>query len=522
MLTQAAPMSRLAHAFATRRQASAVALALLPLALLLPAAGCSDSRDAREDAPAEASAAAPRDDRPNIVLVTLDTTRADRLGVYGYFRDTSPRLDAFAADALVFDRLIVPMATTLPSHLSILTSSHPLEHGVLANTTQGGKRFVPAPGLESLVQVAQAAGYATGGFVSAAPLKRGSGIEVGFDAFDEPVDRNRVGGETADAALAWIEGLDGAQPYFLWVHFYDAHYPFEAPEPWAGTFTTDEGLEQYLDERWFQPTALRPLVQEVDEVREVNNAYDDELLYQDAQLGRVLDAVSGFDEGRAWDRTIVIVTGDHGEGLCQHGEAAHGSTWDEQLNAPLVVRIPGVPASRHRALLTSSDILPTVLERVRSRTAFDVSAFDGFAEDALGRDVLAPGGSAHVVLSQDTGRERDVPFKYALTSESFKYFRVEHPDGRIEERLFDLGVDPYELRNVSETLREVRDEMRDRTTSLIAERSERGASLRGDAAEVVDEADPQLLRELCALGYIEVERCEALAAQDAAAEATAE
>lgn len=451
---------------------------------------------------------------PNLVLVTLDTTRADHLGTYGYFRNTSPNFDGFAEAAVVFDRLIVPMATTLPSHLSILTSSHPLEHGVLANTTQGGARFLPAPGLTSLASSAQEAGYATGAFVSAAPLKAGSGIEVGFDTFNQPEGKNRVGEDTTRAALDWLGTLGSDQPYFLWVHYYDAHFPFAAPEPYAGTFSSDRELEKFIAERRIHPSATRPLVGLADDARKVANAYDAELLYQDAQFAVVLNAVREHGGEAGWARTVVVVTGDHGEGLCQHGEAAHGSTWDEQLNAPLAIRVPGEAPRRESLVLTSSDIFPTTLSMLGNQPTLDISAFADYREAALGNNVLAEDFRGEAVLSQDTGRARGTPFKYALTHNGFKYFRVEHDDGSVEERLFDLGVDPHELRDVSSSFEEMLEEMRGQANAAIEVRLARGAKLRGGARAVAEEADPELLTELCALGYIEQERCAAHAAEN--------
>src|SRR5262245_34154602 len=118
---------------------------------------------------------------PNLVFITLDTTRADHLGLYGYFRETSPALDAFAKQAIVFERNLSPMATTLPTHTTLFTATQPLEHGVLANGTHDGSRFVPTPQLRLLAELARSGGWRTGAFVSAAPLKKGSGIETGFE-----------------------------------------------------------------------------------------------------------------------------------------------------------------------------------------------------------------------------------------------------------------------------------------------------------------------------------------------------
>jgi hypothetical protein len=142
------------------------------------------------------------------------------------------------------------MATTLPTHVSILTATHPLEHGVLANVMHGGRRFVPAAGLRSFATVCRKQGYRTAAFVSAAPLKRDSGIQVGFEIFEEPDESaaERSGGQTTDAALRWLAGLE-AGPFLLWIHYYDAHWPFAAPAPFGGRYHTDPSLERYIAER---------------------------------------------------------------------------------------------------------------------------------------------------------------------------------------------------------------------------------------------------------------------------------
>ncbi|TFG96328.1 MAG: hypothetical protein E4H11_03595, partial [Myxococcales bacterium] len=286
---------------------------------------------------AGAFACAP-DPPPNVVLVTLDTTRADHLGLYGYFRDTSPRLDAFATEAIVVERALAPMATTLPSHTSILTGRAPLEHGVLANLDHGGQRFAPAPGLRSFAEICLDAGYRTGAFVSAAPLERGSGLEAGFEIYHQPGEGfpQRRGEFTTHAALHWLEGVKG-EPFFLWVHYYDAHWPFDPPSGYAGLFEGGPDLEAFLAARRI-PDASERSGTGLESTRAVTDAYDAELRYQDAQLGRLLDALAQRPD---WGRTAVAIVGDHGECLSQHGEAAHGGTWDEQLFVPLVLRVPG-------------------------------------------------------------------------------------------------------------------------------------------------------------------------------------
>jgi arylsulfatase len=454
-----------------RRAASRTAL----VAALL--AGCADR--------------APPPDLPDVLLVTLDTTRADHLGCYGYFRDTSPTIDALARESIVFERMLVPMATTLPTHVSILTATAPLEHGVLANTTQGGERFVPSPRLQSFAALAAAAGYRTAAFVSATPLKRGSGIEAGFETFDEPRARQRDARATADAALAWLSDLDDT-PFFLWVHFYDAHWPFAPPAPYDELYHTDEALEAYLAERQVPDRAPRPLVGTIDDARISTNAYDGEIRYQDAHLARL---IARLRESGRWERTALVLAGDHGEGLCQHGEAAHGGTWNEQLHAPMMIRVPGIEPRRVATPLTAADALPTLLGLL----AVPQLAFpDG---QASGRNALAPGYEPGAILGQDTGRARDGPYRVAVTADRWKYFRIEEPGGAVRELLFDLEADPHELRDVSAARPEVVHRLRAALEERIASQSARGAALRDGREPETRPVDPETLDQLRALGY---------------------
>jgi arylsulfatase len=432
-------------------------------------------------------------DRPDILVVTLDTTRADHLGAWGYFRDTSPELDALARESIVFDAAYAPMATTLPTHVSVFTATTPLEHGVLANTTQGGQRFVPAARLRPAAAVAAEAGYATAGFVSAAPLKRGSGVETGFATYDEPAEKHRPAAETIDAAIAWLE-QDPGRPAFLWVHLYDAHWPYAAPAPYDRFFATDAALERWIAERRIPERALRPLVGTVDESRATINAYDGALRYQDAELGRLLRWLR--DAGRL-DRTAILLLGDHGEGLCQHGEPAHGSSWNEQLHAPLLMKVPGAAPRRVAAPVSLVDAMPTFLARLR------VPGLALPEGQASGRDALADGAAPAAILSQDTGRERDEPHRVALRAGRWKYFRIEEGDGRVRDALYDLESDPFELEDVAARHPERTAALRRATEAEVQALSARGAALRGGQAPETRPIDPELLEQLEALGYAE-------------------
>jgi arylsulfatase len=436
---------------------------------------------------AEPRRAAGRD----VLILTLDTTRADHLGTWGYFRDTSPELDALARESLVFDAAFAPMATTLPTHVSVFTATDPLEHGVLANTTQGGERFVPARTLRPVAAIAAEAGYATAAFVSAAPLKRGSGVESGFGHFDEPAEKHRPAGATIDRAIGWLEA-HGDSPFFLWVHLYDAHWPYAAPPPYDRIYATDAALERWIVERRIPERALRPLVGTIDESRATINAYDGALRYQDAELGRLLRWLR--DAGR-FDGTAILVLGDHGEGLCQHGEPAHGSTWNEQLHAPLLMKLPGEAPRRIATQVSLVDAVPTFLARLGA------PGLALPAGQASGRDALADEAASTPTLGQDTGRERDGPHRFALRAGRWKYFRIEEPGGAVRDALYDLERDPFELEDVAALQPERALALRGVLEALVRRLRERGEALRGGRAPETRPLDPETIEQLEALGY---------------------
>ena len=431
---------------------------------------------------------------PNFVFVTLDTTRADHLGLYGYFRDTSPALDAFGRQSIVFERSIVPMATTLPTHTSLFTSTHPLEHGVLANSTQGGSRFVPSARLRSFAEVAGAAGWRTAAFVSSAVLKRGSGIETGFERFDEPEGEQRDAEATTRAALAWLASTPQG-PFLLWVHYFDAHWPYAPPPDYAAMFSSDRELEAAIAAKGIPRTVLRPLANQTEETRVSINLYDGELRFQDDQLARLLAALEARPD---WGRTVVVIAGDHGEGLGQHGEAAHGGTWDEQLHAPLLMRIPGETPRRVETLVAAVDVIPTLLGRLPA------SPLGALLPQASGRDVLAPGAPSLPIFSQDTGRERDAAEqRYALTTDRWKFFRVEEKGGGVRHQLFDLDADPFERSDVSSQHPEVTEPLAAALRLTLDAQRSKGSALHDGRLPATTPPDPVLVEQLRALGYLE-------------------
>ena len=272
----------------------------------------------------------------NVLLVTLDTTRADRIGAYGHQGAETPTLDALAARGTLFREAYAHVPLTLPSHASIMTGVLPTRHGVRDNGT-----FVVPRELAVLAERFREAGYHTGAFVSAFVLDQRFGLARGFDRYDDdvpgeeaakagdPSERSIRAEVTVDKALEWLKTSE-SRPRFMWVHLYDPHAPYEPPEPFAG--------------------------------RHRDAPYDGEIAYTDAQVGRLLH---GLDRTTARGPWLVVVVGDHGEGLGDHDELTHGYfVYGNTQRVPLIVSLPGrVPAGRTvDGVVRAVDVAPTVLE----------------------------------------------------------------------------------------------------------------------------------------------------------------
>ena len=268
----------------------------------------------RRDRPATAPAT-----RPSVVLVTIDTFRADRVG-----RGLTPNIDALAARGRAYRNVRTTVPLTLPAHVSLMTGVHPYAHGVRENGVVFDRRT------RTLARGFREAGYKTGAFVGAYVLNRRFGLDDGFEVYDDAVARDvtraeqleaeRPASAVVDAAMAWLAQTNG--PYFLWVHVYDPHVPYAPPAEFLA--------------------------------RANGNAYDGEVAYADAQIGRLLDAVQAREAN-----TVVAVAGDHGEGLGEHGEQTHGMlAYDSTLRVPLVVAGPGIAAGTEDGPRSLADVMP--------------------------------------------------------------------------------------------------------------------------------------------------------------------
>ncbi len=265
----------------------------------------------------------------NVVIVTLDTTRADRLSVYGFMDASMPALDRLAREGVVFDQATSVAPLTLPAHASLFTGLLPPAHGVRDN----GDPALAATHT-TLAEALSAQGFRTGAFVAASVLEADRGLAQGFgtyrsDASEDrrtPERRQRRADEVITDAMRWLDELGGSR-FFLWAHLYDPHRPYDPPEPFRSRFV---------------------------------DPYIGEIAFADSQIGRLLD---DLDRRQLLDQTIVIVAGDHGESLGEHGERDHGIfVYESVLRVPMMIRAPGAKARRVGAVVRLTDVMPTVLD----------------------------------------------------------------------------------------------------------------------------------------------------------------
>ena len=394
------------------------------------------------------------------MLVTLDTTRADRLSCYGYDTETSPAIDLLASEGVLFTQALSQAAVTPVSHASILTGRWPYEHGLRVMHGRSENRL-PDEAI-TLAEVLRSDGYATGAFVSAFPVTAEFGFEQGFDAFDAgflPDDLSdlvsaggavntgsvqRRAGPTVDLALEWWRGTNG--PRFLWLHLFDPH-DARLPAP----------------DRFIAP--YRPLPDT--EAEWLLAMYDIEIAYMDAELGRLFEELRN---GPGWERTVVALTSDHGEGLGDHDWWTHGVLYQEQIRVPLILHAPGFEAGRRvDAMVRTIDLMPTVLELV-ALPQRSWPPMDGVSLVPLGTaSGSAPTGFTDFAYSDSVNRmtyhmtktikdEKD-DLLFALVDGRWKY--VHHLLEEEESELYDLMEDPGELVNLYAERPEVVERLKD-------------------------------------------------------------
>jgi hypothetical protein len=329
---------------------SRLRIALIALAVALAAVALGLWVGARKS---DESPPPPRTARPNVVLISLDTLRPDHLGCYGYGKPTSPNLDRFAKQAIVFTNCRAQAPWTLPSHMSLFTSMLPTSNGV-----DSLNKVLPAE-IPTLAQLLHEEGYRTAALVNNGQMRKHWGFARGFDTWRE-FEVDTPAGSCANLtreALAWLGSREAAAPFFLFLHYYDPHDPYDAPAPFRERLgTTLTGAQaRKLCFRYRTPAhnLTDPAL-----LNDLIAAYDAEIAWLDHELGKLLDALP--------PDTLVVIFSDHGEAFEEHGWTLHGATlYEEETRIPLLVRLPdarGKPAVIDESVMLM-DVAPTILAR---------------------------------------------------------------------------------------------------------------------------------------------------------------
>jgi len=443
--------------------------------------------------PSACTASKPRFSRCPIILISLDTVRADHLSCYGYHRDTSPAIDKIAAEGALFSNAFTPMPTTLPAHVSLFTSLYPREHQVLQN---GWKIKTPFP---ILAEVLQEADYSTGAVLGAAVLKRQTGLALGFDYYDDAFDsytplnealfgKSRLLRRTADqvvtAAEKWIDRQDPDRPFFMFMHFFDAHTKYDlVPDAYQRRFPTDPELTRIMQSRNQNPAFT-----------EMINQYDGGIRFIDdnlAEFRRFLERKGLFD------KCLILIVSDHGEGLGEHQYYHHGlQLYEAQVHVPFIIRFPQQKweGRKLESLTTLLDAAPTILECVGleplpgARGKSVMPLIEGRSEKV--RDFVLLERRWFPPENPQGFRDWEPGEKYGIRGERWKYiWRAESA-----AQLFDLMVDSHELD--------------DRASAEPAVSAQMEIQLRKYRAALKNrktkkqEVDPKRLEELKALGYV--------------------
>ncbi|HUO32504.1 MAG TPA: sulfatase-like hydrolase/transferase [Bryobacteraceae bacterium] len=415
--------------------------------MLLGSCKRSENHGAKDSTPAM---------RPlNLVLVTIDTLRPDHLHCYGYSKIETPNLDAIARDGVLFENAVTQAPLTPPSHASIFTGLNPPSHHV---RDTGG--FVLQPSTTTLATILQQQGWDTAAFISSAVLKKLFGFNQGFAVYDDQMpkpgkghefdeDAERRAGVTVDHALRWLDAQSG-KPYFLWVHVYDPHAPYEPPSPFR---------EKYK---------ARP--------------YDGEIAYADHELGRLFDAVHKKSPGN----TLIAVLSDHGESLGEHGEYTHGVfLYDATLRIVFLLSGPGVPAgARIRTQARTIDFLPTILALMGGRPPTAIQGVS-LAPCLAGKDCATLSSYAETLYPKINMGWAELR---AMRTNQWKYIRAPKPE------LYDLSQDSGETHNVIQGHEAVAREFEARLNSVVG-----NDGVEKVATSVVDE---RTLSQLKSLGYL--------------------
>ena len=436
--------------------------------------GCAFGANAQTINPRAVHTASPgkRDTRPNIILITLDTTRADRMGFLGSKRGLTPHLDAMAQQGVVFTRAYSHVPITTASHTTILTGTYPQFNHV-------NDFGIPlSPKLPYLPDLLHAQGYHTGAFVGSLILDpldgTAPGFDRGFEVYDAGFHLRRHGadryktverraGDVVNHALAWLSQLPNG-PFFLWVHLYDAHDPYDPPAPYKTRFSA-------------QP-------------------YDGEIAYADSCVGKLLDEIRKHG---LYDETLIAVMADHGESLGAHGENTHGIfLYDETLHVPLVFKLPASHSAGQRIETRARlvDVAPTILQEAGLAIPKEMQG------ESLSNLMKPAAKAASAADDRSAYAETDYPHRAfgwsslrALRTGKYLYIRAP------ERELYNQAADPEDAHNLAPTAKAVADTLNSQLDAFRAQTSQTLVNLA--------KPDAEQMQKLQALGYVASDSSEA-------------
>ncbi len=391
------------------------------------------------------------DENWNVLLITLDTTRADRIGCYGYGKARTPNLDRLASKGVKFENAYCQVPLTLPSHCSIFTGTYPLYHGVRNNGN-----YKLSEKIETLAEILRARGWKTSAFVASFSLDSRFGLDQGFEVYDDEMGEERIktflserrAEEVYSAFRRWYREKGGGK-WFSWVHFYDPHLPYDPPEPWRS---------------------------------EIGDRYDGEIAYMDEYVGKVVEEL-----GDEVERTLIVIVGDHGESLGEHGERDHGIfLYEVSMRVPLIMVAPKKFPEKKivKANVRLIDLAPTILDFLK------IEHLESMQGESL--------------LPYITGRKKkDLPFymETVYPMESFNWAELKGVvDGEWKyifapkEELYNIRKDPHESINLFEKEREKAESLK-----LLMESMKKKYSSGISGKRVLTREDEERLRSL---GYI--------------------
>lgn len=386
------------------------------LLLLILTAGLCVPLAPRAQMPGLTPTTGQRADGPNIILVSIDTLRADHLGCFGYDRNTSPNIDKFAGENYLFTNHIVTMAATLPSHASIFTGLYPVSHGVMKNGRRLSGRLI------TLAEILKEKGYHTAGIISAWTLNSETGISQGFDEYLDNEGKQTPASALLKRAAPWINGHRD-DSFFLFLHLFDPHEPYSPPSDFR---------------RWGEAQI---------------DLYDGEIYYADHVLGKIFDELK---KAGLYDESLIIVTSDHGESLGRDNYFGHyRNLYDSELHVPLIVHLPESAKTTPRRMdyqTSAVDILPTILKILRLDTGAPSEGMDLFGDGAVSRKHVfalrshfSSGDDPHFDGLAPLPMHMDDGEMYVARSREWKYILRT----RSMDELYHLAVDPGELVNLA-------------------------------------------------------------------------